>query len=255
MRRIVLFTLLLLNACARPPQPPPQPGADLAETALRGGSPQVALKIANNVLARDPNNVQALRAQGDALTALGRLDEAEPSFRRVLQLDSQSVAAHIGLGRCLLVRDPARAEMLFLQASQKDPHNAVALNDLGVARDLQGHHAEAQAAYRQALAADPQMSAAQVNMALSLAMSGQTGEAVKLLRPMAEEPGAPRGLRHDLAAALAMAGDRTEAEHILSADLTPAAIEQALEAYAAARKSPKQGGAGNPKTTNEAGQE
>jgi hypothetical protein len=34
-----------------------------------------------------------------------------------------------------------------------------------------------------------------------------------------------------------MAGDRTEAEHILSADLTPAEIEQALNAYAAARGS------------------
>lgn len=235
MRRIVLFTLLLLNACAGSPQTPSQPGADLAEAALRGGSPQVALQIASNVLAHDPNDVRALRVQGDALTGLGRLNEAEGSFRRVLQLDPASTAARIGLGRCLLARDPAGAEALFFQASQKDPHNAVALNDLGIARDLQRHHAEAQAAYRQALAADPQMSAAQVNLALSLAMSGQTGEAVRLLRPMTEQPGAPRKLRNDLAAALVMAGARSEAERILSADLTPADIEQALNAYAAAR--------------------
>jgi Flp pilus assembly protein TadD len=233
--RIILFTLLL-SACARTPQSPSQPGANLAETALRGGSPQVALQLANDVLAREPNNVQVLRVQGDALTALGRLGEAEASFRRLLQLDPASVPARVGLGRCLLARDPAGAEPLFLEASKKDPHNPVALNDLGIARDLQRHHAEAQAAYRQALAADPQMSAAQVNLALSLAMSEQTGEAVNLLRPMAQERGAPQKLRQNLAAALAMGGDRKEAEHILAADLTPSEIEQALNAYAAARK-------------------
>jgi hypothetical protein len=68
---------------------------------------------------------------------------------------------------------------------------------------------------------------------------------------MTEESGALRKLRNDLAAALAVAGDRQEAEHVLSADLTPAQIEQSLNAYAAARKlsRPEQGSAGDPRTT------
>ena len=50
----------------------------------------------------------------------------------------------------------------------------MALNDLGIARDLQGRHTDAQMAYRQALGISPEMSAAQVNLALSLAMGGQS---------------------------------------------------------------------------------
>ena len=50
----------------------------------------------------------------------------------------------------------------------------MALNDLGIARDLQGRHTDAQTAYRSALGVDPDMRAAQVNLALSLAMSGQS---------------------------------------------------------------------------------
>jgi len=212
-----------------------QPGIDVAQAALRGGSPQIALQIAGNILATSPNSDPALIIQGEALTALGRLDEAATSFSTVLQHDPASVGAHVGLGRVRLASDPSGAEALFLEALQREPRNAVALNDLGIARDLQGRHGDAQAAYRQALAANPDMSAAQVNLALSLAMSGQSRDAVQLLRPMASDPGASRQLRHNLAAVLTMAGDKAEAERILSADLTPGEVLQALEAYAAAR--------------------
>ncbi len=166
------------------------------------------------------------------------------SFNTVLKRDPASVDAHVGLGRVRLASDPTAAEALFLEALQRQPRNAVALNDLGIARDLQGRHDDAQAAYRQALAANPDMSAAQVNLALSLAMSGRSRDAVQLLRPMASNPGASRQLRHDLAAVLTMAGDKTGAERILSADLSPEEVRQALEAYAAAGA--RGGGASSP---------
>jgi Flp pilus assembly protein TadD len=211
------------------------PGIEVAQAALRGGSPQIALQIAGNILAREPSNEAALVVQGESLTALGRLDEATTSFESVMQRDPSSIAAHIGLGRVRLGSDPAGAEVLFLEALKREPRNAVALNDLGIARDLQGRHADAQKAYREAMAANSNMSAARVNLALSLAMDGQARDAVQLLRPLASDPGASRQLRHDLAAVLAMGGDRAEAERILSKDLPPREVQQALEAYASAR--------------------
>jgi Flp pilus assembly protein TadD len=215
-----------------------EPGIDVAQAALKSGSPDIALQIAGNVLAKFPENETALITQGDALTALGRLDEAAASFTRVLQRNSASVDAQIGLGRIKLASDPVAAEVLFLQALQHEPRNAVALNNLGIARDLQRHHADAQVAYRQALAANPGMSAAQVNLALSLAMGGRPRDAIQLLRPLASDPGASRQFRHDLAAVLVMSGDKAEAERILSKDLPPAEVQQAMEAYAAAGQRP-----------------
>lgn len=212
-----------------------EPGLNVARAALQGGSPQVALQVAGNVLARNPGSEAALVVQGDALTALGRTDEAGASYSSALQRNSASVGAEIGLGRIRLASDPAAAEALFLEVLQHEPRNTTALNDLGVARDLQRRHADAQVAYRQALGIDPQLSAAQVNLALSMAMAGASGDAVRMLRPIASDPTASRKLRHDFAAVLTMAGDRGQAERILSSDLSPNDVQQALDAYAAAR--------------------
>jgi len=232
-----LVLLLLLSACSggRPRLGVNQPGIDVARAALRGGSPQVALQVTQGLLAQNPADEPALILQGDALTTLGRLDEAATSYTEVLKRDPASVNAHIGLGRLRLATNPSQAEALFLEALDADPRNTTALNDLGIARDLQGRHTDAQQAYSKALGIDPALHAAQVNLALSLAMSGDSGPAVKLLQPLASEPGASKKLRHDLAAVLAMGGNRAEAERILRADLTPAEIQQALADYAAAR--------------------
>jgi Flp pilus assembly protein TadD len=238
IRGVALALLMLLGACsARNPNGVGSgpPGIDIADAALKGGSPEIALEISSNILAHNPSNADALLTKGEALSALGRNDEAAAAFSAVLAGDPQSVSANIGLGRLLLSTDPAHAEELFLRALAREPRNQVALNDLGIARDLQGRHTDAQTAYRQALGLDPEMTAAQVNLALSLAMSGQSHDAVQLLRPLANKPNATEQTRHDLAAVLTMSGDRAEAEKILSRDLPPDQVQQALSAYATAQ--------------------
>jgi Flp pilus assembly protein TadD len=234
MRSIALGLLILLTACSGGGVSTiggGQPGLSVAQAALRGGAPLIALQVVGTLLAKNPGNDDALVIQGEALTQLGRLDEAASSFSTVLQHDPASVGAHIGLGRVRLASDPATAEVLFLEALQREPRNAVALNNLGIARDLQGHHADAQTAYREAMAANPSMTAARVNLALSLAMQGQPRDAVQLLRPLASDAGASRQVRHDLAAVLTMNGDKAEATAILSKDMSADEVRQAMDAY------------------------
>jgi len=236
MRGRALVLLVLLAACGRTATDISslQPGVDVAQAALRGGSPQTALQVAGHVLETDPGNEAALVVQGDALTELGRVNEARISYTKALNRNPLSAGAEIGLGRLDLASDPAGSQRRFLDVLNHDPRNVTALNDLGVARDLMGDHAGAQSAYRKALGINPQDNAAEVNLALSMAMSGSAQDAVQMLRPLAAAPGASQKVRHDLAAALTMAGNRAEAAQILSADLSPAQVQQALNAYAAA---------------------
>lgn len=208
-------------------------GLDVARAAIAGGSPEIALNVTNAILAREPGNAPALVSQGDAFSALGRSDDAQASYAKALASAPESIDAQIGLGRLRLNSDPVQAQLLFLKVLQHDPRNTVALNDLGIAYDLQDKHASAQAAYRQALGADPTMRAAEVNLALSMALSGQAPAAVALLKPLATAPNASRRLRHDLAVALAMAGDKPAAAQILGTDMAPEEVDRALAAYGA----------------------
>jgi Flp pilus assembly protein TadD len=234
IRFIVVAFVSILAACSGQGQSRVgngQPGLNVASAALAGGSPDIALNVADGILARDPTNMPALLTQGDAFNALGRSQEAEASYTKALFSDRGSAEAQIGLARLDLKSDPAKAQALFLSVLQHDPSNKIALNDLGIAYDLQGEHSRAQDAYRRALGADSTMRAAEVNLALSMALSGQPAEAVRLLKPLASDPAAPRRLRQDLAVALTMAGDKQEAAKILSADMTPEQTERALLAY------------------------
>ena len=147
----------------------------------------------------------------------------------MLAKDPTSIRASIGLGRIQLAKDPAAAEALFQQVLQRQPRELTALNNLGIARDLLGRHAEAQTAYRQALAINPDLESAQVNLALSMAMSGQGPAAIQLLKPKATEPDAAVKVKHDYAVVLAMAGHRAEAEQVLGDDLAPDDVRQVLD--------------------------
>ena len=239
-----MTALLLLAACATGADSGnkgDQPGVGVAEAALRSGSAPLAMRIDDEILAKDPQNVAALINRGDAQTAQQQFDAAAQSYAAALHVDATSVQARIGLARLHLADDPHAAETLFLEALQRDPRNAVALNDLGIARDLLGHHAEAQAAYRQAIGIDAAMHGAQVNLALSLAMAGRAEDAVPMLRPLADAPNATRNVRDNMAAVLAMSGDRSGAQTILAQNLPPEQVDQAIAIFTAA--SPTSGAA------------
>ncbi len=235
------LALFALAACAsatsaryESPATPPlgtQLTLSVADTALAGNAPALALRIAQSIVSKDPGNADAWQREGDAYIALGQAAQAETSYGRALALRPGLIAAQLGLGRVELTRNPAAAEARFTQVLVADPHSLAALNDLGIARDLGGRHAEAQAAYRQVLALVPGDTAAQVNLGLSLALSGDSPAAIALLQPLAARPDATPRMRHDYAVALAVAGRIPEAEQLLRVDLTPEQTARAIEGY------------------------
>ena len=209
--------------------------AKIGDAELKAGNPDVALRLADETLVHSPNDAGALTRRGSALTALGRLDEARETLQKAVSVEPRDIEARLALGRVQLPVDPPAAEASFQEVLRQDGQNAAAWNNLGIARDLQGHHAEAAGAYRKAIAAAPEMAAARVNLALSLAILGQGHEAIGLLRPLAEQPGATRKVRENYAAVLAMTGDRQAAEHILAANMPANELAPALDVLASLR--------------------
>jgi len=253
-RAAACLGVLGLAACAGRPGPSASTdgrvGIDLAQAALHSGSPAASLRLADQTLATHPDAPAALMTRAEALTALGQLSAARTDFEHILRLHPHSAPALVGLGRVSLASDPAAAETAFRSALKLTPRDAIALNDLGIALDLEGRHAAAEQSYRQALALRPGMTSAQVNLALSLAMQGHGADAIHLMRPLATAPKAGRKLREDYAAVLAMAGKHDRAQRILSTDLPAPEASAAMNAFemAAAGRGPAPSPAPGPLT-------
>ena len=241
MRSAVLLLLVGLASCVNRQTDRlsgGRPGLDVADVALMNGSPEVALHVAQNVLATKPNDVAALVREGEAEAMLHQKSQARSAFHHALELAPDNAEATLGLGRLELETDPVSAAALFAGLTARQPSNVAALTDLGIANDLLGHHADAQADYRRALALDPDRSAISVNLGLSLAVSGDPQAAIAILRPLAQSPGASPRLRQDLAVALALSGDSSEATQLLHADMPQAMAMATVQSYRALLPTP-----------------
>lgn len=243
----VLPGLVALAGCAAGSNGP-APGRlslGLADSALAGGAPALALQVSKAVLARSPNDVPALLRRGDAYYQLGDMPRAGASYRQAATLQPHSVAALMGLGRVALATDPAQASAHFSEVLALEPGNQTALSNRGVASDLSGLHAEAQADYRKAIAAaeadarrgigdgaeNGALAATQVDLAVSLAISGQPGEAVRILRPIAASPDASPRVRQDLAMALTLDDQADEAGRLLLTQMSQDEARSAMAGY------------------------
>jgi Flp pilus assembly protein TadD len=205
---------------------------NVADAAIAGGNPDMALKISQTILASDPTNLDALFHEAAAYYAVGRCEDAIAAYKLALGIDPHSSLAQTGIGRCLLKHDAPAAEQAFAAAVQDDPHNAAALNDLGIARDLQGNYAGATEPYQQSLLVQPGILATEVNLGLSLALSGNAAAALEFLGPLATGTQANPKIREDYAIALLAAGRRDEATQVLSIDLPPDQVNQLLSTIA-----------------------
>jgi Flp pilus assembly protein TadD len=215
---------------------PPISGAsvlNVADAAIAGNDPAMALQVSQSVLATDPSNLDALYHEAEAYYAVNRCMDAIAAYKLALKLNTRSSPAQTGIGRCLLKHNPAGAESAFAAAVADDPGNAAALNDLGIARDLQGKYAAAEQPYNQALLINPGAAATEVNLGLSEALAGDAQDALDYLGPLAAGQGATPKIREDYAAALVAASRVNDAREVLRIDLTPDQVNAMLTGFAA----------------------
>jgi Flp pilus assembly protein TadD len=215
-------------------------GTKIADVAIASGTPAVALRALDAVLASDPRNTDALLREGKVYMMIGNTAAAETTYRRVLAIDGHLDEARLGLAKIWLGTNPVQAEKILLEVVARDAHNTAALNNLGVSRDLQGRHVEAQEAYKQALQAQPDLASARQNLGLSLALSGKPKEGVDMLDQLANGGTQDRKVRDDLAVALTLSGQTNQAGQVLQEELSAPDVTKAMAGYRALQSPPAQ---------------
>ncbi len=138
------------------------------------------------------------RNLGNVLWQQGKLEEAEASYRRALDLHPNLASAHNNLGTVLLERNKLdEAVASYRQALIIEPDYADALNNLGAVLCRRGALDEGEARIQRALALKPELAGAHDNLGIALWEQGKLGEAeASIRRALALTPGFTRALGH-----------------------------------------------------------
>lgn len=192
-----------------------------AAEALHNGAPEEALALCRQVLASDPNNVEALNLAGIAtfhigsaveavdllqtavaiqpahaetqnnlgnvLAALGRFGEAGTAYRAAIDADPKYADAAFNFGVLMEARgQTAEALASYLRTVDLAPKHAGAHQGLGNVLRSARRLDEAKSSYETALALDPNLPEARTNLAAVLHELGQFEDAVKQCRAALE---------------------------------------------------------------------
>ncbi|MEO7602223.1 MAG: hypothetical protein ABIS39_03020 [Sphingomicrobium sp.] len=147
-------------------------------------SASTALARYVRAIADNPNDFEALIGAGRAAIALGDPHAAGGFFARADEVNPRSPLPQAGMGAVAVLNgEPHGALPYFTRAQQLGaPASSFAI-DRGLAYDLLGRQAEAQADYRIAMIGRDAEEARR-RLAMSLAISGNRAEALQLLGPL-----------------------------------------------------------------------
>jgi Flp pilus assembly protein TadD len=147
-------------------------------------SPAAALARYVRTLASDPKDFSSLIGAGKSALALGDNQAAAGFFARADEVNPRSPMPQAGMGAVSVANgEPQGALPYFTRAQQLGAPVAVFGADRGLAYDLLGQQANAQADYRAALGG-PDSDEARRRLALSLAIGGNKAEALAMLAPL-----------------------------------------------------------------------
>lgn len=137
--------------------------------ALQSGQPQDAVQAVSRAIAIDGRLPDLHNTLGEALRGLGRVNEAIACYRRALALAPNNAAAHGCLGNALLQQGKAEeAAASYARAVALQPGDAALHYNLGNALHELRRLDEADTAYRRAIALRPRYAEAHNNLGNAL---------------------------------------------------------------------------------------
>jgi tetratricopeptide (TPR) repeat protein len=162
----------------------PGPPVLIGLVQLARSNPQGAIEAFETALKVKPNLVDAQRGLGQAYQALGEMDRAAESYRKVLAIKGDDVASLNNLAFILLdVRKrPDEALPLAVKAEQLAPKSPEVLDTLGWIHYQRGAYAEAQKALARAVEFGAGNATIQYHLGMTYAKLGRKNDAVWALR-------------------------------------------------------------------------
>lgn len=173
-----------------------------------------------------------------ALREMGQFDQAATAAENVVAAQPNNTEAMLEVGRAHIARGQAFYGIAALEnARDRNPRDWRPRSLLGVAYQQVRRHEDAQAAWSEALALSPENPDVLTNSAIAYMGSGDLVQAEALLRRAAAQPNASLKVHQNLALAMGLQGNMTGAEAILRRQLPPEQADQNLE-WLAARTQP-----------------
>lgn len=217
---VVIFTGIGVALAGIPAQAPAQ-----VAVGARGESPSDALARNMKELGTSPRSFDALIGAGKAALALGDTQAAAGFFGRADEVWPDSPLPQAGMGAAIAQEgDGNGALQFFSRATQRGATQSMIGSDRGLAYDLIGRHALAQADYRAALSGQDGDEARR-RLALSLAITGKKADALAMLSPLMAR-GDAAGARCR-AFVLALTGDAAGAKSAIDAAMPGSAANMA----------------------------
>ncbi len=205
---------------------------DLATQARSKGDSLAAASLYRQVIAQNPDNLEAQIGLGHVLLDADEVGEAENVAKRLLTGRPQddrvlALSARVSIRR----NDLETATTRLALAEAIAPNSRDVLVTHGILYDLRGDHVAAQESYNKALRTAPEDRAALSNLALSVLASGDPARAAAMYEGMMKEGANSAQIRHNLALAYGLLGRDAEARKLLSGDLTGTPLESTLAYY------------------------
>lgn len=166
----------------------PQQASDstlnVAQAAMKGNNPGVALHVANIILARHPHDVKALVMKSRALYQSGRVSEALSAARLAVNEAPSDVEARLALGRALDSTDPKGACAQFSHVLSRQPDDLTTLIDAGVCDMQVGQAKRSVRLLDHAVALFPKSRTARLDDMMALGMTGDYAQANQVGLPL-----------------------------------------------------------------------
>jgi Flp pilus assembly protein TadD len=148
---------------------------------------------------------------GDAFLRLGYPINAANAYQVVLAKEPENPQALLGLGTALAKSERLEEGLPYLARAAPLVNTASAYDRLGVAHVMAGQPREALASFEQAHSMDERDPDIATNLALAAALAGQHDRAVSLMKSVADRPGAAPHHKRNLVLVMGIAGRGAEA--------------------------------------------
>lgn len=206
-----------------------------ADVQRRLGHDREAAYAYNQVIKREPNNIDAREQLGLLLAEKDQSKPAREQLERVVAQDPKRWRAHNALGVMADIdRDYPRAIADYQAALKVQPDSAMLHSNLGYSMYLSGNLDGAAAEYVKAISLDHDYAPARRNLALLYARKGAYADAVELLATVMTEAAA----YNDVGYVALLKEDYSAAERLLTeaVDRSPTYFETAARNLAVARE-------------------